>query len=107
MVAAQIFQRICQFLVEPSSSKYRAALHFHYKLKCLSFVSKIGTRLLLVIFRTLIEELLARIGDFDRKEAEEGLSDQDRHDGSRIKKELMEITALEEITWRQKARLIG
>lgn len=69
------------------------ALPFHYKLKCLKFRLKHWNKTTFGNLSQIKQELLAKIEEIDRKEAEEGLLDQDRNCRSRLKEEFMEITA--------------
>lgn len=50
-------------------------------------------------------DIPANIQHLDKKEADEGLTDDERKDRSHIKEEFIKITGHQEIYWRQKARL--
>lgn len=82
-----------------------ARIRLHQKLKCLKEHLKEWTKSTFGNVSQIKEDLLQKFQEIDFTEAEEDLSNLVRNERSRIKEEFTEITAREEIKWRQKARL--
>lgn len=82
-----------------------AGIRLHQKLKCLKEHLKEWTKSTFGNVSQIKEDLLQKFQEIDFTEAEEDLSNLVRNERSRIKEEFTEITAREEIKWRQKARL--